>query len=160
MSDRCGGWRAQIASQLAVSAVARRSLPTPLAHNYHSRSLSLQGLMPDAYLLLAGNGGLLVLLGVKRSAGSLAIIPYFASYGETTFPLVPTHLSLIIPASCLLPHAIPPKRCWPQVAKVFPTRLRPLSCALRPHNPLSPSSSFLRLLSAHNPLLPLFAAIF
>ena len=46
--------------------------------------------MPDAYLLLAGNGGLLVLLGVKRSAGSLAIIPYFASYGETTFPLVPT----------------------------------------------------------------------
>ena len=75
------------------------------------------------------------------------------------FPHTLTPQSLIIPASCLLPHAIPPKRCWPQVAvPLFPTSLRPLSCALRPHNPISPCSSFLHLLPTRP--LPLFAAIF
>ena len=76
------------------------------------------------------------------------------------FPDTLTPQSLIILASRPEPvHAIPPKRCWPQVAvPLFPTSLRPLSCALRPHNPISPCSSFLHLLPTRP--LPLFAAIF
>ena len=74
------------------------------------------------------------------------------------FPHTLTPQSLIIPASCLLPHAIPPKRCWPQVAPFF---LPGYALSRAPYDPitLSPSSTFLPLLSAHNPL-PLFAAIF
>ena len=68
------------------------------------------------------------------------------------FPHTLTPQSLIIPASCLLPHAIPPKRCWPQVAPFF---LPGYALSRAPYDPitLSPSFSFL-------PLLPLFGAIF
>ena len=77
---------AQIASQLAAVSLGASQFARP---HYPTITIPVLFGRPGAYLLLAGNGGLLVLLGVKLSAGSSAIIPYFASYGETTFPVVP-----------------------------------------------------------------------
>ena len=56
------------------------------------------------------------------------------------FPDTLTPQSLIILASCLPPHAIPPKRCWPQVAPFF---LPGYALSRAPYDPitLSPASA-------------------
>ena len=63
------------------------------------------------------------------------------------FPDTLTPQSLIIHASCLPLHAIPPKRCWPQVARE-PFFLPGYALSRAPYDPITPASSSLHALAS------------
>ena len=63
------------------------------------------------------------------------------------FPDTLTPQSLIIHASCLPLHAIPPKRCWPQVARE-PFFLPGYALSRAAYDPITPASSSLHALAS------------